>query len=87
MSAQKKGDLVLRKKMGKVGIIETELGLHPPKTQKPVGIIPTCVGIIPTRGGIIPTCDGIIPTCAGVIPTRDGIIPFFFGINPSQKYE
>jgi hypothetical protein len=42
LSPQKKGDLVLRKKITKVGIIETGLGLHPQKTPKPVGIIPTC---------------------------------------------
>jgi len=43
LSPQKKGDLVLRKIITKVGIIETGLGLHPQETQKPVGIIPTCV--------------------------------------------
>jgi hypothetical protein len=58
--------------MLKVEISETRLGLHPPKTQKPVGVIPSRVGIIPTR-------ERIIPTRVKVIPTRVGIIAFFLG--------
>ncbi len=62
--------------MLKVGISETQLGLHPQKTQKPVVVIPSRVGIIPTRDGIIPTRVGIIPSRVAIIP----IFLFFLGL-------